>query len=124
MRLLGDYILDLHHTALLRIGPDRDRFVTPAGFELALEQFAKDNADISAATSLTVTPTTLTLRTAEGEETFPINKLSEKKGKMTLVLDWYGEEEKFEVRELEKGVLHLANEENELSEYAWRAKGK
>jgi len=124
MRFLGDYILDLHHTALLRIGPDRDRFVTPAGFELALEQFAKDNADISAATSLTVTPTTLTLRTAEGEETFPINKLSEKKGKMTLVLDWYGEEEKFEVRELEKGVLHLANEENELSEYAWRAKGK
>lgn len=124
MHLPGHYLLDLHHTALLRIGPDRDRFLTPAGFNLALEQFAKDNADIAAATFLIVTPTTLTLRTEEGQETFPIKKLSEKKGKTTLILDWYGQEEKFEVHELEKGILHLANEENELSQYAWRAKKK
>jgi len=120
MRLPGDYILDLHHTALLRIGPDRERFVTPAGFELALEQFAKDNADIAAATSLSIIETTVTLRTQEGEESFPVTKLTEKKGRTTLVLDWYGEEEKFDVRDLGEGVIHLACEENELSDYAWK----
>ena len=122
MRLPGDYILDLHHTALLRIGPDRDRFLTPAGFELALEQFAKDNADIAAATSLSISEASLTLRTEEGEESFPVKKLTEKNGRTRLILDWYGEEEKFDVRDLGEGVIHLACEENELSEYAWKRK--
>jgi hypothetical protein len=120
MRLQGDYVLDLDATARAKVEPTRDRFLTEAGYEQAIAQFVADNQEALATTRLTVTPDLLTLRTAEGAEEFAVRRYSEKKGRTVLVIDWYGEDETFDVEFLEGGSVHLASEENELSEYVWK----
>jgi hypothetical protein len=120
MRLRGEYVLDLDATARAKVGPTRDRFLTEAGYEQAITQFVADNQEALATTRLTVTADALSLRTAEGSEQFAIRRYSEKKGRTTLVIDWYGEDETFDVVFLDGGSVHLASEENELSEYVWK----
>ena len=120
MRLQGEYVLDLDATARAKVGPTRDRFLTEAGYEQAIAQFVADNQDALATTRLTVTADALTLNTAEGSEQFAIRRYTEKKGRTVLVIDWYGEDESFDVDFLDGGSVHLASEENELSEYVWK----
>ncbi|HSI36583.1 MAG: hypothetical protein ACAI43_04380 [Phycisphaerae bacterium] len=120
MRLTGEYVLDLDATARAKVGPTRDRFLTEAGYEQAIARFVADNQEALATTRLTVTAEAITLQTAEGAEQFAIRRYTEKKGRTVLVIDWYGEDETFDVDFIDGGSVHLASEENELSEYVWK----
>ena len=117
--LIGEYGIDIPNSAKLKAGWFQDRFEMKPGYDEALLTQLQSSAAVLAQIGLSISQDTITLKSPDGSEKFPISVGGRDSDGFRLVIHWHGDEQTLKVREVAPGSIHFDNPENQLSEWVW-----